>query len=71
MIGESFLTSDEEHDSDDEIPLGQLRSQPTAETILSVASNSNNGPPKWKKVYTILAPDDYTPIFDLPDEISS
>lgn len=56
------MTSDEEYDSDDEILLAQMCRQPTAESVLSVASYSNNRPPKWKKVYTILAPDpnDYT-----------
>lgn len=69
-LGESFLPSDEEFDSDDEIPLAQLVQNRQPAAVAVTPSVPAIRPPKWKRAYTILAPDDYTPSVHLPEEIS-
>ncbi|XP_036323860.1 piggyBac transposable element-derived protein 2-like [Rhagoletis pomonella] len=71
LLGEDLFRSDEEFDSEDEVPLSQLlgRIQPATQAVPLLAQTVR--PPKWKKAYTILAPDNFTPSSNLPDETTS
>lgn len=68
----SFELSDEEFDPEDEVPLASLRAgMRTFSPVPDLPSPAPlpSRPPKWKRSYTISAPEDYTPSNPLPTEI--
>lgn len=69
LLDQNLLRSDDEFDSADEIPLAQLLgSNKPANQVAPLPMHSLQ-PPKWKKAYTILDPDNFEPSSHLPDEI--
>ena len=64
-------SSDKEFEPDDVVPLAVLRGDCPSTSEYPVLPEPEIATPKWKRAYSILAPEDYTPSVHLPERISN